>query len=135
MTHLTRTIAAVVASLALTLTAVPAHATNHTDVTLIVTELPAQVRLVPGEAIELVQDTNRTTGYTWSTKVRGDKKAIKVSKGDYTAPTTDLIGAPGITTWKITAEQPGRAVVRVLATPPGGGDPTVSKVTVIVMNP
>lgn len=134
MMNLTRTIAAAAAALAMTFTAVPAQAADHANVTLIVTELPAQVRLVPGEAIELVQDTNLTTGYTWSTKVRGNKKAIMVGKGEYTAPTTDLIGAPGITTWKITAEQPGRAVVRVLATPPGGGDPTVSKLTVIVMN-
>lgn len=134
MTKLTRTILTLIASigLALGLTSAPAQAAD--DVTLVVTELPGQVRLIPGESIDLVQDTNLTTGYTWSTRVRGDKKAITVGNGDYTAPETDLVGAPGITTWKITADRPGRAVVRVLATPPGGGDPTVSKLTVIVMN-
>lgn len=104
------------------------------DVTLTVTELPAQVRLVPGESIELVQETNRTTGYTWKARVRGDQGAITVGPGKYTAPNTDLVGAPGITTWRITADRPGRAVVRVVATPPGGGSPTVTKLTVIVMD-
>ena len=135
MTSITRAITAALIALGVVfgLHATAASATQ--DVTLTVTELPGQVRLVPGESIALVQETNRTTGYTWKARVRGDKNAISVGGGKYTAPNTDLVGAPGVTTWKITADQPGRAVVRIIATPPGGGDPTVSKLTVIVMNP
>lgn len=137
MNKIIRTLTALLATvgLALGMVAMAGPAANADDhVTLVVTELPAQVRLIPGEAIELTLSTNRTTGYTWSAKKRGDKQAIKVGKGKYTAPeNTGMVGVPGETTWKITAEEPGTAVVRILATPPGGGDPEVSKLTVIVM--
>ena len=108
-----------------------AHARE--DVTLTLTELPGQVRLVPGEAVELRLVTNRTTGYTWKARVRGDKQAVSVGKGIYSAPDTDLVGAPGTTSWLIIAEEPGTATVRIVATPPGGGDPTVNTLRVIVM--
>ena len=101
--------------------------------TLTVTELPAQVRLIPGERIDLRLPTNVTTGYSWSTKVAGQKSAVKVGKGKYVAPVTDLVGAPGTTTWRITAMQPGKATIDIVATPPGGGTPDVQKLTVIVM--
>ena len=103
------------------------------DVTLTLTELPGQIRLIPGEAVELRLETNRTTGYTWKAKVRGDKQAVSVGKGMYTAPETDLVGAPGTTSWLIIAEEPGTATVRIVATPPGGGAASVSKLKVIVM--
>ena len=62
----------------------------------------------------------------------GKKKAIKVSKGEYT-PRPVLVGAPGTTTWMITAREPGTAKVKISATWPGGGDPDISTLTVIVM--
>lgn len=102
--------------------------------TLIVRDLPAQVRLVPGETLSLVLSTNKTTGYSWSTKVSGDTSAVKVSAGVYTAPEANgMVGVPGTTTWTITAKATGKAVINVLATPPGGGEPTTQKLTVIVM--
>jgi predicted secreted protein len=106
--------------------AAPAHAMvpASSDVTLTITELPGQVRLVTGEAVAVRLSTNLTTGYTWSTKVTGNASAVKVSKGRYTAPAdTGTAGAPGTTTWTITATGPGRATVVFLATPPGGGTP------------
>jgi predicted secreted protein len=130
-------VAAAVAALAITsmLAAVPARASSgaKTTVTLTVTELPAQVRLIPGEAIKLRLSTNVTTGYSWSTKVTADKKAVTVSAGKYTAPTTDLVGAPGTTTWLVTAVAKGTAKITVLTSPPG--EDTTAKVgtlTVIV---
>lgn len=103
-----------------TATAVPAKK----NVTLTVTVLPGQVRLMPGESVKVRLSTNLTTGYSWSTKVTRDKSAVTVSKGSYTAPTTDLVGAPGTTVWTITAKSAGTAVVKFLATPPGGGQPS-----------
>ncbi len=41
------------------------------DLTLVVTQLPAQVRLISGESIALSLSSNATTGYTWDTKVSG----------------------------------------------------------------
>jgi len=86
MTYLLRTITALLAAVGLAIgalaAAAPAHADDH--VTLTVTELPGQVRLMPGEKIELTLQTNRTTGYQWSASTAGKKKAIKVSKGEYT---------------------------------------------------
>lgn len=142
MTRISRTVTGLLAAFALALgslgVAMPAasaddHVGNDDDVTLVVTELPAQVRLIPGEQIELKLTTNRTTGFTWRATKSGKKKAIKVSKGTPTAPETDLVGAPGETTWTITARKLGTATVTITATPPGGGDPDVSELTVIVM--
>src|ERR1700760_4834867 len=66
------------------------------DTTLIVTVLPTQVRLIPGEAVKVRLSTNLTTGYSWSTKVTGEASAVTVSKGVYTAPhtATGIVGAP-----------------------------------------
>ena len=110
-----------------------AQADSTGEVTLTVTELPGQVRLMPGEKIELTLQTNRTTGYQWSASTSGKKKAIKVSKGEFTPSASVLVGAPGTTTWMITARKPGKATVEISATPPGGGDPDISTLTVIVM--
>ncbi|MCF8530450.1 MAG: protease inhibitor I42 family protein [Candidatus Nanopelagicales bacterium] len=119
--------------LAAGLMAVPAQAAKK-DITLVVTELPAQVRLIPGESIMVSLSTNATTGYTWGTKVTGDKKAVKVYKGVYAAPAeTGMVGVPGVTSWQITAKKVGTSVVTITTTAPGGGTSNVGKVTVIVM--
>ena len=135
MTYMKRTLTALLAAIALALgafaSAAPANADDH--VTLMVTELPAQVRLIPGEAIELTLETNLTTGYTWKATKSGKKKAVKLSKGSYTPPNTTLVGAPGLTTWTITAVKPGTVDINIAATPPGGGDADVSTLKVIVM--
>ena len=93
------------------------------DVTLTITVLPGQVRLLPGESVRVRLSTNLTTGYSWAPKVTGAPSAVTVSKGVYTAPNTDLVGAPGRTVWTITARGTGTAVVKFMATPPGGGTP------------
>jgi len=111
----------------------PANAANK-DLTLVVTQLPAQVRLVPGESIALSLSTNATTGYTWNTKVSGDTKSVKVYEGIYAAPAaTGMVGVPGTTVWQITAKSVGKAVVTVVTTAPGGTKSNVGKLTVIVM--
>lgn len=103
--------------------------------TLVVTELPAQVRLVPGESIVLALSTNRTTGYTWNTKVSGNKKAIKVYQGAYSAPASvdGMVGVPGTTRWSIEAKKVGKAKVTVVTTSPGGESSNDGVLTVIVM--
>lgn len=103
--------------------------------TVVVTELPAQVRLVPGESIVLSLSTNRTTGYTWNTKVSGNKKAIKVYQGAYSAPASvdGMVGVPGTTRWSIEAKKVGKAKVTVVTTSPGGESSNDGVLTVIVM--
>lgn len=111
----------------------PAHAASK-DITLVVTELPAQVRLIPGESITLSLSTNATTGYTWDTKVSGTKNSVKVFQGVYAAPAaTGMVGVPGQTLWKITAQKVGKAIVTVTTTAPGGAISNVGRLTVIVM--
>jgi predicted secreted protein len=121
------TAAAVVVGLAFATAgmSIPATAAvpEKAKITLTVTELPAQVRLIPGEAVKLRLATNVTTGYSWTTKVTGAKKAVSVSAGKYTAPTT----------WVVAAVAPGTAKVTVLTTPPGEDTTTkVGTLTVIV---
>lgn len=137
MTQAFRAVLSIFAILALTMAAGMASAQAAKKPTLTVTELPAQVRLVAGESIHVRLSTNLTTGYSWSTKIAGQKSAVKVGKGKYEASVTipELVGAPGTTTWRVTAMKPGRALVDIVATPPGGGAGEVQKLTVIVMKP
>lgn len=131
---LTLTITALIAGLIVA--ASPTHAATKPTVT--VTELPAQIRLIPGESMRLTLPTNLTTGFQWTRTVTGpNPRAITVTKGRYQAPAneTGLVGAPGTTTWNVRAVRPGRAVVEILATPPGGGTATKQRLTVIVMRP
>ena len=93
------------------------------DVTLTITVLPGQQRLLPDAPVTLGLSPNRTTGHSGAPKGTGDRSAVTVSKGVYTAPNTDLVGAPGRTVWTITARDTGTAVVKFMATPPGGGAP------------
>lgn len=102
-------------------------------VTATITELPAQIRLIPGESVSVRLSTNLTTGYTWSTKVVGKKASVSVGKGVYVAPSTDMVGAPGTTTWLVTAQKKGTAVVKFLTSPPGEDTTKVEgSLTVIV---
>jgi len=115
------------------LLASPASAAKN-DTTVVVTQLPAQVRLIPGESIALSLSTNATTGYTWDTKVTGKTTSVKVKQGVYAAPAaTGMVGVPGTTLWRITAKSVGKAVVTVVTTSPGGAKSNVGKLTVIVM--
>lgn len=105
------------------------------DPTVVVTQLPAQVRLIPGESVLLSLSTNRTTGYTWSTRVRGDRGAVSVSKGAYQAPASanGMVGVPGTTVWSVTADTVGTARVNVVTTSPGGERSSDGVLTIIVM--
>jgi predicted secreted protein len=112
---------------------------------LTVRDLPAQVRLVPGESVRLVLQTNLTTGYTWKAEggccTKDDKPIARVSRGVYKAPadTGGMVGVPGTTTWIITAVRPGTTQVEIVTSPPGAqntmNDETVGTMTVIVMKP
>lgn len=128
-------IAAAAAALTLGVTATSSAATltKDPDPTLLVLRVPTQVQIKDGVAILLSQDTNTTTGYSWTIKVTGDKSAVKVYPGEYEAPaSTGMVGVAGTTTWYIKALAPGRAVLSLIATPPGGGAGTVKKLTVTV---
>ncbi len=92
---------------------------------LIVRDLPAQVRLVPGEKVRIVLSTNVTTGYSWHATggccTKDDKNVAKVSAGTYHAPasTNGMVGVPGTTSWTVTALRPGTTDVTIVSRPPG----------------
>ena len=119
---------------------------SNSDVTLVVQELPAQVRLIPGEAIELTLQTNRTTGYSWIAQgggrsIENNRRVARVSRGVYTAPqnTGAMVGVPGTTTWTITAKRVGVTDVTIVTRPPGAQntmtDEEVGTLRLIVMKP
>ena len=119
---------------------------SNSDVTLVVQELPAQVRLIPGEAIELTLQTNRTTGYSWIAQgggrsIENNRRVARVSRGVYTAPqnTGGMVGVPGTTTWTITAKRVGVTDVTIVTRPPGAQntmtDEEVGTLRLIVMKP
>ena len=124
--------ALVVALAGSALTAAPASAAPNP--TLVITQTPAQVRLVPGETFAITLQTNVTTGYQWNAAAVGKKGVLTVADGVYTAPSSPdgMVGAPGTTTWTVTANKVGTNVVQIVSTPPGGGDGTIQTVTVIV---
>ena len=126
------TAALVVALTGSALTAAPVSAAPSP--TLVITQTPAQVRLVPGETFAITLQTNVTTGYQWNAAAMGKKGVLTVSDGVYTAPSSPdgMVGAPGSTTWTVTANKVGTNVVQIVSTPPGGGDGTIQTVTVIV---
>jgi predicted secreted protein len=125
------------------ISAAPASAAKKP--TLTVFELPAQVRLVPGESIQITLSTNRTTGYSWSADggccTKDDKLIAKVSKGVYKAPdnTNGMVGVPGTTTWTVTAKRVGTTDIEIITTPPGAentmSDEVVGTLKLIVMKP
>jgi predicted secreted protein len=90
---------------------------------LIVTQESTQVRLTPGERIRIQLSTNRTTGYSWIAYggccTADDANIATISKGAYKAPVTDLVGAPGVTTWTVTAVRPGTTDITIVTRPPG----------------
>lgn len=111
--------------------------------TLIVRDLPAQVRLVPGERVRLILSTNRTTGYSWIAQGgccnSQNQPIVRVSRGVYTAPdsTNGMVGVAGTTTWTIRALRPGSTDVTIVTRPPGAqntmSDETVGTLSIIVM--
>lgn len=111
--------------------------------TLIVRDLPAQVRLVPGERVQLILSTNRTTGYTWVAQGgccdSQDRPIVRVSRGVYTAPASSngMVGVAGTTTWTIRALRAGSTTVTVVTRPPGAqntmSDEEVGTLSIIVM--
>ena len=135
--------AVLVAGLAVVGSSAASAAPAATGPTLIVRDLPAQVRLVPGERVRIVLSTNRTTGYTWKAEggccTKNDKFIARVSKGVYRAPenTNGMVGVPGTTTWTVVALRPGTTDIEIVTSPPGAdntmNDETVGTLKVIVM--
>lgn len=113
------------------------------DTTLIVRDLDAQVRLVPGEKVKIILQTNLTTGYTWKAEggccTASGAKVAKVSDGTYKPPanTNGMVGVPGTTTWVVTALRPGKTSIEIVTSPPGAEntmtDETVGTLKLIVM--
>lgn len=130
------------AGAALSASSASAAQPTRNDKPLIVRDLGVTVRLVPGERMRIVVPTNRTTGYTWLAEggccTASNQPIARVSKGVYTAPTTDLMGAPGTTTWTVTALRPGTTTIEIITRPPGAQntmqDEEVGSVRVIVMS-
>lgn len=91
--------------------------------TLIVTQTSTQVRLAPGERVRIQLSTNVTTGYSFIASggccTDGDLDVATVSKGIYRAPTGTLVGAPGTTTWTVTARRAGTTDITIVTRPPG----------------
>lgn len=90
---------------------------------LIVTQDSTQVRLAPGERVRIQLSTNRTTGYSYIATggccTNGDQDVATISKGVYKAPETALVGAPGTTTWTVTARRAGSTDITIVTRPPG----------------
>jgi predicted secreted protein len=135
---------ALVAGLAVTGAAGASAAdTAKKDTTLIVRDLPAQVRLVPGEKVKIILQTNITTGYTWTAEggccTASGAKVARVSDGVYKPPanTNGMVGVPGTTTWVVTALRPGKTTIQIITSPPGAqntmNDETVGTLKLIVM--
>jgi predicted secreted protein len=124
-------------------TSASAAAPAKKDTTLIVRDLPAQVRLVPGERVKITLTTNITTGYTWTADggccTASGAMVANVSDGRYRAPasTNGMVGVPGTTTWVVTALRPGKTSIEIITAPPGAqntmNDETVGTLTLIVM--
>ncbi len=122
-----------------------AAAPAKSKITLIVETLPAQVRLIPGEKIQIKLTTNRTTGYSWHAYggccTANDKPIALISKGVYTAPDSSngMVGVPGTTTWTVTAKRVGTTKIQIVTRPPGVQntmqDETVGTLKLIVMKP
>lgn len=91
--------------------------------TLLVTQTSTQVRLAPGERVRIQLSTNVTTGYSFIATggccADGNLDVATVSKGVYRAPTGTLVGAPGTTTWTVTAKRSGTTDITVVTRPPG----------------
>ncbi len=137
--------AVLAATVAATASPALAAAPAKGKVTLIVETLPAQVRLIPGEKIQIKLTTNRTTGYSWHASggccTSNDKPIALISKGVYTAPdnTNGMVGVPGTTTWTVTAKRVGTTTIQIVTRPPGAQntmqDETVGTLKLIVMKP
>lgn len=116
------------------LLAAPAEA-KPIDNTVTITVLPAQLRLMPGESATIRLTTNYTTGYTWSSRVAGQRTAVIVQQKE-PAPVADtgLVGAPTTTDWVVTARRKGTATVTIVTSPPGrDSSSVVGTLRVIVM--
>ena len=130
-------------ALLLAVPATVASAAPAKDDTLIVRDLPSRVRLVPGEKVLLILNTNVTTGYSWIAQggccAKGNKPVVKISDGVYAAPNTtdNMVGVSGTTTWTITAVRKGKTQVTVVTRPPGATntmqDETVGVLSIVVM--
>lgn len=142
--HLLRTVSAITLTAAFGLAASPAVSAAvpaKKYPALIVTQESTQVRLTPGERVKISLETNRTTGYSYIATggccADGDLDVATVSKGRYQAPVTDLVGAPGTTTWTVTARRPGTTDIVVVQRPPGAKntmqDEQIALIHLIVM--
>jgi predicted secreted protein len=134
---------AAIATMAAALPSPAAAASAKKPGPVIVRDLGVQVRLVPGERMKIILPTNRTTGYTWLAEggccTANDLPIARVDRGKYTAPSTDLVGAPGTTTWTVVALRPGTTTITIVTRPPGAQntmqDETLGTVTLVVMQP
>ena len=96
--------------------------------------VPGKVTIGVGESVKVKLSTNPSTGYSWTTTIRGNTSAITMTKGKYKPPAdTGMVGAPGVTVWTITGKAAGKAVITFSEMPPGGGPAaSANKLTVTV---
>lgn len=102
-----------------------ASATATTPATKTINSVPNTAELKVGETLDVVLESNASTGYHW--KVTTDTSNIATaSEAVYAAGATSMPGAPGTATTRVTAVAPGTAVIRFQYVPPGNQTPTNS---------
>lgn len=71
-----------------------------------------------GVTIELVLEGNPTTGYEWIVEADGAPVMKQKGEPDF-EPESDLIGAPGIFTWRFEVVEAGTAELKLVYSRPG----------------
>lgn len=139
MRKLQKVLAALIAS-AFALTAfgaVPAQAADPTksDFTISIFMQDGQVRLTSDEVVLIAKQNNPSTGYTVKASVKGMKKAVKLTKGFYSADAnlSGAVGVGGTTYWGVEGLKPGIAYVKVTTKAPSGEVASTQRLKVIVM--
>lgn len=67
-----------------------------------------------GDTLELSFESNPTTGYQWEVVELNPAVLRQVGEAEFVAPTTDLLGAPGVEVFRFEAVAPGETLLKLI---------------------
>jgi inhibitor of cysteine peptidase len=71
------------------------------------TDSSLPIEVVAGEEVNIVLESNPTTGYEWHLSAEVDPAILEHVGQSFVAPTGDLVGTPGHEVWTFLAVGPG----------------------------
>jgi inhibitor of cysteine peptidase len=92
---------------------IPVEVGDTPEMSLTAEDSGQEIHLEPGEEVEIILDSNPTTGYEWTLAKLDEAVLVQSGEVDYVADEPVAPGSGGLDSWRFEAVAPGTTTLRL----------------------